>query len=456
MATTFDVRVWDITEYRGTRVTSYIVRWIVGKREWKERFRTRSLADSFRSELVTAMRKGEAFELTTGRPASAARATCELGWYEFARDYIDMKWPGAAATYRRSISEAMTVITAALVDGERDHPDGPVLRRALHRWAFNTARRNEPSPDDVRAALRWVERHAPSVARLVEPAVLRKVLSGISVRLDGKPAAASVVSKRRRVLFNIAEYAVERGAIDVNPLPSFKWKAPKAAAVIDVRSVVNPVQARTLLAAVGQTQRSGPRLVAFFALMYFSALRPEEAANVRKHNLSLPEAGWGELHIEEATPYAGADWTNDGRQRDQRQLKNRAPGESRPVPVPPELTAILNAHIAEFGTGADGRLFPGERATELPKLTYMRTWRAARRRAFTPETTAGPLAATPYALRHACVSTWLSGGVPAPQVAEWAGHSVEVLLKVYAKSLDGQDAVTRQRVMRALGHSDGT
>ncbi len=38
------------------------------------------------------------------------------------------------------------------------------------------------------------------------------------------------------------------------------------------------------------------------------------------------------------------------------------------------------------------------------------------------------LAKTPYSLRHACVSTWLDGGVPPTQVAEWAGHSVDVLL----------------------------
>jgi hypothetical protein len=62
------------------------------------------------------------------------------------------------------------------------------------------------------------------------------------------------------------------------------------------------------------------------------------------------------------------------------------------------------------------------------------------------------VAATPYAPRHACVSTWLSGGVPATQVAEWAGHSVEVLLKVYAKTIDGQEEAARQRVMDALGH----
>ncbi|WP_243653728.1 hypothetical protein [Pseudonocardia endophytica] len=74
---------------------------------------------------------------------------------------------------------------------------------------------------------------------------------------------------------------------------------------------------------------------------------------------------------------------------------------------------------------------------------------------FTEAVAASPLAATPYALRHACVSTWLNGGVPPTQVAEWAGHSVEVLLKVYAKTIDGQDAMVRRRVMDALGYRDG-
>jgi hypothetical protein len=80
-------------------------------------------------------------------------------------------------------------------------------------------------------------------------------------------------------------------------------------------------------------------------------------------------------------------------------------------------------------------------------------WRAARRATFSETAQASPLARTPYTLRHACVSTWRNGGVPAPQVAEWAGHSVEVLLKVYAKCLDGQDEIARRRVQEALGHT---
>jgi integrase len=106
----------------------------------------------------------------------------------------------------------------------------------------------------------------------------------------------------------------------------------------------------------------------------------------------------------------------------------------------------------EFGTGEGGRLFRGTRTVELPKITYIRAWKAARVLAFTDEVAASPLGATPYSLRHACVSTWLNGGVPATQVAEWAGHSVEVLLKLYAKCLDGQDEVARRRVLDALGH----
>lgn len=452
MPHTYDVRIWDITQYKGSRVTSYIVRWKVGKRERKERFRTRALADSFRAELLTATRKGEAFDTETGLPVSVDRSADDLRWFAFACDYIDMKWPTAAATYRRGLSEALTAITVAMLDNERDRPDPKVLRSALHRWAFNTARRDAPQPADVASALRWAERTAPPVSRLADPAALRRVLTGISTRLDGRPGAPTVVNQRRRVLYNVAEFAVERRCLHVNPLPGMKWKAPKSSGQIDRRSVVNPVQARVLLDAVRQTRRSGPRLVGFFGLMYFSALRPEEVTNVRASNVELPETGWGMVYLDRATPHAGREWTDTGRARDERQLKHRGAGEVRAVPVPPELVRLLRRHLDEFGTAPDGRLFAGQRAEELPKITYLRAWRAARLLAFTPEVAATPLAATPYALRHACVSTWLNGGVSAPQVAEWAGHSVEVLLKVYAKCLDGQDAVARRRVELALGH----
>ena len=67
-----------------------------------------------------------------------------------------------------------------------------------------------------------------------------------------------------------------------------------------------------------------------------------------------------------------------------------------------------------------------------------------------PDQQASPLAARPYDLRHAAVSLWLNAGVPAPTVARRAGHSVEVLLRVYAACIDGEDELANTRISGAL------
>ena len=97
-------------------------------------------------------------------------------------------------------------------------------------------------------------------------------------------------------------------------------------------------------------------------------------------------------------------------------------------------------------------LVDGPEGKQLPKLTINRAWQRARREVFTPQVAASPLARTPYDLRHAAVSTWLNGGVASTDVAAWAGHSMEILHKIYAKCLDGGGEVLRQRVQTALGH----
>lgn len=452
MNLTYDVRVRQVRVLeRAKGRTSYQVRWKVGDRTWPRTFTTAALADSFRSELLTAARRGEAFDLETGQPLSWLRTGAEMDWYAFACTYVDMKWRTAAATYRRSIAEALTTATSALFITDRGRPDDRTIRSALSRWAFNTQRRSEADrPPQVSEALHWIERNTTPVSALADPHLLRAVLDALARRLDGEVAAGTVVNRKRAVLSNALEHAVELKLLDRNPLVTLKWKAPRTSHVIDRGSVANPTQARTLLDAVGQMQRSGPRLKAFFAVMYFAALRPEEAVALKAQNLTLPQDGWGEIVLEASRPDAGREWTNTGRQRDERQLKHRARGEKRRVPTPPELTAILQEHLDRFGVGSEGRLFPGERGGELPSITYGRVWRRARCAALTPEEVASPLASRPYDLRHAAVSTWLNGGVPPTQVAEWAGHSVAVLLQVYAKCLVGQDALARQRVEAAL------
>ena len=82
--------------------------------------------------------------------------------------------------------------------------------------------------------------------------------------------------------------------------------------------------------------------------------------------------------------------------------------------------------------------------------TAYRVWDTARAAALTEVEYASPLARRPYDLRHAALSTWLNAGVPPTQVAEWAGHSVMILLRVYAKCIYGQEEMARARIESAL------
>lgn len=120
------------------------------------------------------------------------------------------------------------------------------------------------------------------------------------------------------------------------------------------------------------------------------------------------------------------------------------------MPIPPVLVKILREHIGRFGVARGGRLFRSERGNVVSSTTYSRVWKAARELALTPAQVASPVAGRPYDLRHAAVSLWLNKGVPAPDVAARAGHSVDVLLKVYAKCIDGAEVAVNDRIADSL------
>jgi integrase len=190
--------------------------------------------------------------------------------------------------------------------------------------------------------------------------------------------------------------------------------------------VINSGQARQVLAAVGDQGPRGERLKAFFGCMYYAALRPEEAIDLRREEnlISLPESGWGELRLTHSQPRSGTRWTDIGQSRERRELKHRALGETRLVPVHPELVILLREHMERFGTGRGGRILTGPRGGTVAEWGYLEVFHAARREALGDADARTPLMGRPYDLRHAAVSTWLNAGVPAAQVAEWAGHSV--------------------------------
>ena len=367
---TYNVRVWRTEIYKGAKVTTYKVRWIVGHREWKEAYRNSAQAESFRSSLLAAARKGGAFDINTGRPVSWGREENDVSWYDFCVTYVDMKWKHSAGKRRATIAWALVTVMPAMIAASKGKPDDKAMRAALRQWGFNAKRRAD-CPQDSAVILTWLSRNTKPVSALTDPTVLRAVLDTAATQLNGQPAAAWTARTNRAILANALEYAVELQILSSNPLKALKWKAPKTTQEVDRRSAVNPAQARRLLDAVRGQLPSGPRLVAFFAVIYYAALRPEEAVNLSRDNITLPPLvrnaatgeweepadNWGELRFCLAAPEVGAEWTDDGARREQRHLKSRPAGEWRRVPVPPPLTRLLRAHLNTFGSG--GRVFSG-------------------------------------------------------------------------------------------------
>jgi hypothetical protein len=223
--TTYEVRIWSVRRFTGRRGSTYRVRWSVAGQETGRTFPTRALADRFRSDLVAATNRGELFDVAEGLPVSMVTRDRETSWWDWAVTYAE-------------------------------------LRRAMMQWAFIPPRRQAGEPPETLArAVCWLRRNTVKVAVLRDPATARSVLDAIARKLDGSRAAASTIARKRAVFFNALELAVERELLPHNPLRSLRWSAPKTAEAIDPACVVNPDQARALLAAVAQVgpaSMSGP------------------------------------------------------------------------------------------------------------------------------------------------------------------------------------------------------
>ncbi len=449
MNTTFKVHFWEIADWTKKKTAAgkkkprpYGVRWVTEGKSHSEWFANKALANSRRSELMQAARRGEAFDVDSGLPVSEFKRQNSLSFLEFAQSYMDMKWPDAAATTRGSTVEALATAGAVFVRDGAGRPEVGEMRGVLSRKLLPpTTRDNDLSSED-QGVVDWLVRQSRPIYDMTDAAAVRDVLDALAAKLDGKSAAASVYQRKRAVLFNLLSYAVERELIPDNPLTRIKRKIAKVVEQVDPRVVANPGQIGRLLTAVtyvGSRNRDrGSHLAAFFAVGYYAAARPAEGLGLREDDCTLPEQGWGVLMLGESRPAAGKRWTDSGEVHDRRGLKHRGAKEVRPVPIPPVLVAILRAHLDKYGTGPDGRLFRSSNGGVVSSSTYYRVWKDARQYALTPAQVASPLAGRPYDLRHAAVSLWLNGGVPATEVADRAGHSVDVLLKVYAKCIDGQ------------------
>jgi len=437
-----------------TRRKSYVVRWTVAGEETSKTFASWALADNFRTDLKSAVKAGDLFDIDTGLPESLQPKATGESVFAFAQTYVKTKWPDAAANSRKGMLESLVAVVIALVKHDIGRPESKPLRAALSTYL--TPGVQVPATPEAGDAIRWIQDASLPIKAVADAEVVRLALDAIAKKLDGTAAAPATRRRKRVIFYNMLEYAIEVGHLQHNPIDRLRVKTRRKRVVdtVDRRVVASPTQIRALLIAVasisGRPTDRGLRLVTFFACMYYAAMRPGEVAGLREQDCFLPQTGWGRLILANNETDVGKRWTDSGTRHDKRGLKHRADNETRVVPIPPILVQLLHWHIATFGVAADGRLFRSEKGGVIGSTTYSRVWVLARQLALTPPQRLSILAKRPYDLRHAAVSLWLNSGVPATNVAERAGQSVEVLLKIYAKCIDGDEEIMNKRIEEGL------
>ncbi|WP_030780289.1 tyrosine-type recombinase/integrase [Streptomyces sp. NRRL S-920] len=461
---TYDVVFWSIRKRSG-RPKPWELRWRVGTEGHSKSFLLKPQADGRLSELMTALREGQQFDVETGLPARELAARAMPTWFEHAKDYAVMKWPGAAAKHRASIAESLAVVTPVFVSTTKGRPDPRVLRAALYRWAFRAALSDEgehvarfeakDAPEEIERALDWVAKNSLKVDEAAQPERVRAAFAALSKLLNGKPAAENTFKRKRMVLSNAFRYAVEeRALLTRHPFLAVDWSAPTSSDEVDFRYVPGPKLARKLLDAVAQQGARGRHLLAFFGSIYYVATRPGEAVTLREKDFVLPPESepdaWGEVLVSESHPEVGSGWTDAGKSHDERGLKHRARNSVRSVPMPPVYVRMIRDHIEEFGVADDGRLFRAARAGRVTSNEYCEVWSKAREQVLSAEEVKAGMADVPYCLRHAAVSFWIKSGVDPVEVAYRAGHSVAVLYRFYAKILKGASEHANRLIQKAF------
>lgn len=400
----------------------YRLKWRVDGRDFSRSFKVKAQGDRFRSELLVAVGDGTRFDPATGRPLPWVRS--EATWWTWSREWLGLKWPRWAGKTRSSAVESLVSVTPHLArPGAPDPPDN------LKIWLRNVGLLPQTKPADLEGPeLAWLDRWSVPLAEL-EPSILEATMNAATTKRDGKAVAATVARRRRNSLKTVLTAAVRRGLIVSNPMDRMEWEMPKHSLEVDVSTVPSIADIDEIVEVVSELSTGGARYAAFFAVVGLAGLRPSEAAALDVVDLDLPSSGWGTARLRGAITNPGSRYTSNGGIREAKGLKHRAEGSTREVPLPPDLVGRLRRHVKAWPSES-GKVFTNVEGQPVTAENYGPVWGRARKKLW-PE--GSPLAKTTvYDLRHTAATTMLRAGVMPSEVARRLGHSVDVLMRVYA------------------------
>jgi hypothetical protein len=122
----------------------------------------------FPREAAPNCRQGRAFDTVSGLPDSLRGGKAALSFLELALKYVDARWVEASAKQRDSMTDSLATAVPVLVKPVRGRPTLQLVRRALRSYVLPVPRRDRERPEEIAAAVRWIERASLPVAELQE------------------------------------------------------------------------------------------------------------------------------------------------------------------------------------------------------------------------------------------------------------------------------------------------
>ncbi len=405
----------------------YRVKWRIDGRDRTRSLKTRSEAERLRRLLLDAVADGQEFDDTTGEPVSWSNES--FTWFVWSQEWLALKWPQWAGTTRRTAVETLVTITPLMVRSNAPPPPHDLIT-----WLRSDG--YLPGASESKAPPAWLARWSLPLDDIT-PRDLERVLSGVTTRRDGKPVSAAVARRRKNTLGAVLRAAVRRDLLDRNPMDRIEWRTPTRDLTVDVATVPSITDVLRLVDHVGDQGRRAQYYAALFACVGLAGMRPSEAVSLRGDDLELPRSGWGLARLRGATTEPGAQYTDSGERWEDKGLKHRAAGSTREVPLPPKLVERCRQHL-DLLDDETGPLFLNARGRPMTASNYSEIWDRARTAVWGDDPNLS--SATLYDLRHAAATMMLRAGVPAAEVARRLGHSIDVLMRVYAGVLvDEQD-----------------
>ena len=404
------------------------VRWRVNGRDRKRTFKTKAEAERFRTRLRHASIEGEPFDLASGLPTSWTDS--QESWWTWSRTWLGLKWPGWSGNTRRSGVESLVAITPHMV-----RRGGAAPPTGLAKWLRETGYVTGAEIDPADPIARWLERNSVLLAELNAP-LLEDVLTAATTKRDGSASATEVIRRRRNMLNSALKMAVRRDHLQANPMDKVEWRVPDRTISVDITTVPSFRDIKELVEFTLATPTAAARYGALFACVGLAGLRPSEAMGLRVDNLSMPEEGWGTAVLRGATTAPGERYSDGPGVHEDKQLKQRAVGETRSVPLPPHLLSYLREHMSRFPP-VGGRVFTTSTGRAMTTTSYSDAWKRARANQW-PDGDSVLSGVTLYDLRHSAATLMLRSGVVPAEVARRLGHSVDVLMRTYAGVLNDE------------------